>query len=177
MKSNWPPTPTWGGTSATPWKWPISFREFRLSWIEEPLMPHEVESHAELKRRCPWQRWSCGEHSYTKWDFKLLLNRRAVDILQPDANQTGGITEMIKICALAEAAGLPVMPHSNETHNTHVVFSRAAHVCPRIEYFPDVEPDTGNELFGSYIAVCRKRTRAGCKRPTSLAWASPSMKR
>ena len=106
-----------------------------------------------------------------------LLNRRAVDILQPDANQTGGITEMIKICALAEAAGLPVMPHSNETHNTHVVFSRAAHVCPRIEYFPDVEPDTGNELLGSYIAVCRKRTRAGCKRPTSLAWASPSMKR
>ncbi len=122
-------------------------RDYRLSWIEEPLMPHEVESYAELKRRCPWQRWSCGEHSYGKWDFKDLLDRRAVDVLQPDANRTGGITEMVKICALAEAAGLPVMPHSNEAHNTQVVFSRAAHVCPRIEYFPNVEPDTGNELF------------------------------
>jgi L-rhamnonate dehydratase len=122
-------------------------RDFRLSWIEEPLMAHEVESYAELKRRCPWQRWSCGEHSYGKWDFKDLVDRRVVDILQPDANRTGGITEMIKICALAEAAGLPVMPHSNEAHNTHVVFSRPPHVCPRIEYFPNVEPDTGNELF------------------------------
>ena len=122
-------------------------RDYQLSWIEEPLMPHELDSYRELKRRCPWQRWSCGEHSYGKWDFKDLVDRRIVDILQPDANRAGGITEMIKICALAEAAGLPVMPHSNEAHNTQIVFSRPANVCPSIEYFPNVEPDTGNELF------------------------------
>jgi len=127
-------------------------RDYRVSWIEEPLMPHELDCYAELKRRCPWQRWSCGEHSYGKWDFKDLLDRRAVDILQPDANRAGGITEMIKICALAEAAGVPVMPHSNEPHNTQVVFSRAPNVCPRIEYFPNVEPDTGNELFWKLFA-------------------------
>ena len=122
-------------------------RDYRLSWIEEPLMPHDVDSYVELKQRCPWQRWSCGEHSFGKWEFKDLLDRRAADILQPDANRAGGITELIKICTLAESAGVPVMPHSNEPHNTHVVFSRAANVCPRIEYFPNVEPDTGNELF------------------------------
>lgn len=122
-------------------------RKYDLSWIEEPLMPHEVEGYLELKRRCPWQRWSCDEHSYGKWDFRDLIDRRAVDILQPDLNRTGGITEGIKICALAEAAGLPVVPHSNEAHNLHVVFSRSTHVCPVVEYFPDVEPDTGNELF------------------------------
>ena len=122
-------------------------RELRLSWIEEPLMPHEVDGYVELKNRCPWQRWSCGEHSYTKWDFKQLIDRRAVDILQPDSNRVGGITEMRKICAMAEAAGLPVVPHSNEPHNLHIIFSQAAHVCPVVEYFPDVEPDTGNELF------------------------------
>jgi L-rhamnonate dehydratase len=123
------------------------FREYNLSWIEEPLMPHEVEGYLELKRRCPWQRWSCGEHSYGKWDFRELIDRRVVDILQPDINRAGGITEAIKICAIAEAAGLPVVPHSNEAHNLHVIFSRSAHVCPVVEYFPDVEPDTGNELF------------------------------
>jgi L-alanine-DL-glutamate epimerase-like enolase superfamily enzyme len=122
-------------------------RDFQLSWIEEPLMPHEVEGYVELKRRCPGQRWSCGEHSYTKWDFQQLIGLRAADILQPDANRAGGITETIKICALAEAAGLPVVPHSNEAHNLHVTFSRPAHVCPVVEYFPNVEPDTGNELF------------------------------
>ena len=120
---------------------------YNLSWMEEPLMPHDIEGYLELKRRCPWQRWSCGEHSYGKWDFKQLIDRRVVDILQPDINRAGGITEALKICAMAEAAGLPVVPHSNEAHNLHVIFSRAAHVCPVVEYFPDVAPDTGNELF------------------------------
>ncbi len=122
-------------------------REFNLSWIEEPLMPDDIDGYVELAHRCPWQRWSCGEHSYTKWDFKELIDRRAVDLLQPDTNRAGGITEVRKICALAEAAGLPVIPHSNEAHNLHIVFSQPTHVCPLVEYFPHVEPDTGNELF------------------------------
>ncbi len=127
-------------------------REYNLAWMEEPLMPHDVEGYVELKRRCPWQRWSCGEHSYGKWEFYELMRRRVVDILQPDVNRVGGITEAIKICAMAEAAGLPVVPHSNEAHNLHVIFSRAANVCPVVEYFPDVEPDTGNELFWKMFA-------------------------
>jgi L-alanine-DL-glutamate epimerase-like enolase superfamily enzyme len=122
-------------------------RDYNLSWIEEPLMPHEIEGYLELKHRCPWQRWSCGEHSYGKWDFDQLIRHRVVDILQPDVNRVGGITEVLKICAMAEAAGLPVVPHSNEAHNLHVAFSRSPHVCPVVEYFPNVEPDTGNELF------------------------------
>ena len=122
-------------------------RPYRLSWIEEPLMPEQIERYAELRERAPWQRWSCGEHAYGKWEFKQLIDRRATDVLQPDVNRVGGITEARKICALAEAAGLPVVPHSNEAHNLAIVFSQHAHVCPVVEYFPNVEPDTGNELF------------------------------
>lgn len=122
-------------------------QEFNLSWIEEPLLPHEIAGYMELKRRCPQQRWSCGEHLYGKWEFKDWIERGGTDILQFDVNRVGGITEALKICALAEAAGLPVIPHSNEAHNLHVIFSRAPHVCPLVEYFPEVEPDTGNELF------------------------------
>lgn len=122
-------------------------QEFNLSWIEEPLMPHEIAGYIELKRRCPQQRWSCGEHLYGKWEFKDWIEQRGTDIVQFDVNRAGGITEALKICAMAEAAGLPVIPHSNEAHNLHLIFSRASHVCPLVEYFPDVEPDTGNELF------------------------------
>lgn len=122
-------------------------REYRVSWIEEPLPAQDVDGYVELKLRCPWQRWSTGEHLYSKWEFQEFIARRAADILQPDANRCGGITEMRKICAIAEAAGLPVIPHSNEAHNLAVVFSQAPHVCPMVEYFPPVEPDTGNELF------------------------------
>jgi L-alanine-DL-glutamate epimerase-like enolase superfamily enzyme len=122
-------------------------RDYQVSWIEEPLMPQEVDGFVELKQRCGWQRWSAGEHLYGKWEFADWIARRAVDVLQPDVNRCGGITEAVKICALAESAGLPVIPHSNEAHNIQVTFSRSAHVCPMVEYFPDVEPDTGNELF------------------------------
>jgi L-rhamnonate dehydratase len=122
-------------------------REFGLSWIEEPLMPEQVDRYAELRLRLPWQRWSCGEHSYTKWDFADLIRLRATDILQPDLNRTGGLTEGRKIAALAETAGLPLVPHSNEAHNLALVFSQSPNVCPVVEYFPNVEPDTGNELF------------------------------
>ena len=122
-------------------------REFRLSWIEEALMPHDTEGYAELRRRVPWQRWSSGEHSSTKWDFAEAIAARATDILQPDINRAGGLTEGRKIAALAEVSGLPLVPHSNEAHNLALTFSQAAHVCPVVEYFPDVNPDTGNELF------------------------------
>lgn len=122
-------------------------RDFNLSWIEEPLMPQLVDRYAELRKATPGQRWSCGEHSYTKWDFEELISKSAIDILQPDFNRAGGFTEARKICALAETAGLPVFPHSNEAHNTAVIFSQSASVCPVVEYFPNVLPDTGNELF------------------------------
>jgi L-alanine-DL-glutamate epimerase-like enolase superfamily enzyme len=120
---------------------------FNLSWIEEALMPQLVHLYADLRAARPHQRWSCGEHSYTKWDFEELIRSRAVDILQPDFNRAGGLTEARKICALAETAGLPVYPHSNEVHNLAIIFGQSGHVCPVVEYFPQVEPDTGNELF------------------------------
>lgn len=128
-------------------------REYDLHWIEEPLMPYDVEGYVYLRTRCPWQLWSCGEHSYTKWDFAELLRRQAVDIIQPDANRMGGITELMKVCAMAEASGIPVIPHSTDLHNLHVIFSQAPHVCPLIEYFPDLAEDAaGNTLFRSVFS-------------------------
>jgi L-rhamnonate dehydratase len=118
--------------------------EFDLAWLEEPLPPHDVAGYARLRRAIPI-RLAAGEHVYTRYGFRQLIESGAVDYLQPDANRAGGITEMRKICALAQAYDLQLLPHSNEAHNLHVV---AAHVnCPMVEYFPPVEPDTGNELF------------------------------
>lgn len=119
-------------------------QEYRLSWIEEPLQPHDLEGYRQLSRRSRIP-IAAGEHLYTRWGVKPFLERNALSLLQPDANRTGGISEMLKICGLAAACGIPVAPHSNEAHNLHIVASQA--VCPFLEYFPDVEPDTGNEIF------------------------------
>jgi L-alanine-DL-glutamate epimerase-like enolase superfamily enzyme len=56
----------------------------------------------------------------------------------------GGITQAVKICALAEAFGLPVVPHAGQVHNYHVVASQPA--CPMAEYFPPNAIEVGNEL-------------------------------
>jgi L-rhamnonate dehydratase len=119
-------------------------RPYRLSWIEEPFPPDELGSYIELRRKSE-TRISHGEHESTIYGFKQLIDLGTADILQPDGNRVGGITAMKKICALAEAASLPIFPHSNEAHNFHVIISQ--NNCPLVEYFPDVEPDTGNELF------------------------------
>ncbi|HEX7115169.1 MAG TPA: enolase C-terminal domain-like protein [Steroidobacter sp.] len=119
-------------------------RKYRLAWIEEPFMPDDIESYVRFREQSQTP-VSLGEHEYTKHGFYELIRRGAADILQPDCNRVGGITEMKKVCALAEAVGLPVYPHSNEAHNLHVILSQSN--CPLVEYFPDVEPDTGNELF------------------------------
>jgi L-alanine-DL-glutamate epimerase-like enolase superfamily enzyme len=119
-------------------------RPYRLAWIEEPFMPDEIASYVKFCERSQTP-VSMGEHEYTKYGFQQLIDRGAADILQPDCNRVGGITEMKKICAMAEAAGLPVYPHSNEAHNFHIIVTQ--NNCPLVEYFPDVEPDTGNELF------------------------------
>lgn len=119
-------------------------RPYRLKWIEEPLLADDLDGYAHLAEKCPIP-VSLGEHAYTKWGFRELIERRATRILQPDANRVGGISELVKITALAEAHHLEVIPHSNEAHNLHVIAARPN--CPIMEYFPDVEPDTGNELF------------------------------
>jgi L-rhamnonate dehydratase len=119
-------------------------RPYRLAWIEEPFLPDDFASYVKLCAKSQTL-ISCGEHEYTKQGFQHLIEIGAADILQPDANRVGGITEMKKVCALAEAAGLPIYPHSNEAHNFHVILSQTN--CPLVEYFPNVEPDTGNELF------------------------------
>lgn len=119
-------------------------REYNLSWIEEPFLPDDLDSYARFTAASQ-TRISMGEHETSLYGYQTLIEKRVADILQPDCNRVGGITAMKKICALAEAAHIPIYPHSNEAHNLHIIVSQ--NNCPLIEYFPDVEPDTGNEIF------------------------------
>ena len=68
-----------------------------------------------------------------------------MDYIQVDTNRGGGITQARKICALAEAHSIPVVPHAGQMHNYHV--SMASLNCPISEFFPQVDVEVGNELF------------------------------
>jgi L-alanine-DL-glutamate epimerase-like enolase superfamily enzyme len=63
------------------------------------------------------------------------MDAEAVDVLQPDIYWAGGITEMLKICALASTYDLPVIPHGHSTPaSAHLIASQPVGVCPLLEY-------------------------------------------
>jgi L-rhamnonate dehydratase len=117
---------------------------FNLRWLEEPVIPDDIQGYAALKAmgRVPI---SGGEHEFTLFGFRDLLEAKALDYIQFDTNRVGGITAARKIAALAEAHQVPVIPHAGQMHNFHVVM--ASYNSPMAEFFPAVDVEIGNELF------------------------------
>jgi len=123
----------------------IPFLErFNLRWLEEPLLPDDIHGYAELRRmaRTPI---AGGEHEFTIYGFRELIEVGSVDYIQFDTNRVGGLTQARKIAALAEAHSIPVVPHAGQMHNYHIVM--ASLNSPMAEFFPPVDVEVGNELF------------------------------
>jgi L-alanine-DL-glutamate epimerase-like enolase superfamily enzyme len=117
---------------------------YRLRWLEEPVIPDDLRGYVALKAmgRIPI---AGGEHAFTQYEIRDLLEQRAVDYVQIDTNRVGGISQARKIAALAESFAVPVVPHAGQMHNYHIVM--ASLNCPIAEYFPPVDVEVGNELF------------------------------
>ncbi len=117
---------------------------FRLRWLEEPVIPDDTRGYRELKQygRVPI---AGGEHEFTIFGFRELLEANALDYIQFDTNRVGGISQARKISALAESFQVPVVPHAGQMHNYHVVM--ASLNSPVAEFFPRVDVEVGNELF------------------------------
>jgi len=117
---------------------------FQLRWLEEPVIPDDVGGYVALKS-LGMVPIAGGEHEFTSYGFRDLLERKAVDYIQFDTNRVGGITQARKIAALAESYSVPVIPHAGQMHNFHIVM--ASFNSPMAEYFPAVDVEIGNELF------------------------------
>lgn len=130
---------------------------FHLRWLEEPVIPDDIRGYADLKS-CARIPIAGGEHEFTLYGLRELLEARALDYIQFDINRVGGITQARKIAALAEAHSVPVIPHAGQMHNYHVVM--ASLNSPMAEYFPVVDVEVGNELFW-YIFQGEPRAKDG----------------
>lgn len=99
--------------------------EYNLKWIEEALPPDDYWGYAKLKKQVPPRMLvTTGEHEATRWGFRLLLDMECADILQPDVGWCGGITELSKISAMADANGALVIPHGSSVYSYHFVATR-----------------------------------------------------
>jgi L-rhamnonate dehydratase len=107
--------------------------EFDLEWIEECLPPDDYDGYAELKRALTGICLvTTGEHEYTRYGFRELISRKCADILQPDINWVGGLTEARRIVAMASAYDLPVIPHGSSVFSYHLQYAFTN--CPLAEF-------------------------------------------
>jgi L-alanine-DL-glutamate epimerase-like enolase superfamily enzyme len=127
-------------------------------YLAQAALPHDdLAGHAELTRRVD-TRIAGAESVTTLHDALRWIERRAVDVLQPDPNRCGGLSELRRIAEAAELEGLQVVPHAWKTGLTLAACVHAGAAIPNMPYVEAFVP----ELFPSPL-------RAGLVRPEPLA--------
>lgn len=108
---------------------------YKPFWLEEPTAPEDTEGYARIKGETGIT-VAGGEHHYTRWQIKPLLDRKCLDWVQSDPDWCGGISEWLRICALArQYPGVRVVPHSDYIlSDCQCVASQDESLCPLLEY-------------------------------------------
>lgn len=122
--------------------------EQRVFWYEEPFLPEDVDAYAGLRGSMS-VRVAAGENEFGAQGFRELIRARAVDIVQPDASRCGGITEVVRVAALARQAQLAFAPHTwsdavTVMANAHVVAAHANGVTVEVD-------QTGNPFIDELL--------------------------
>ena len=121
-------------------------RPYNLKWLEDAFLPDTLDEYEHFRERVPWQTLATGEHWYGVYPFFHAAKEGLVDILQPDIIWCGGLTPLIKICHIAESAGLSVIPHGSggTAYGQHACYGLAA--VPMIECSGPVMTEPGVPL-------------------------------
>jgi L-talarate/galactarate dehydratase len=122
---------------------------YGLTWIEEPLDCYDAEGHAMLADKLDTA-IATGEMLTSTAEHRLLIERRSVDYIQPDAARVGGITQFLRIMALGEEAGLKLAPHF--AMEIHLHLSAAYALEAWVEHFDWLEP-----LFNERLRIADGR--------------------
>lgn len=111
--------------------------EFNLIWIEEPLDAYDFEGHAHLAQVLDTP-IATGEMLASVAEHKGLINANSCDIIQPDAPRVGGISQFLRLAALADERGLGLAPHF--AMEIHLHLAAAYPREPWVEHFDWLDP-------------------------------------
>lgn len=103
-----------------------------IYWWEEVLSPEDIEGYRRIRQAHPAVKWTTGEHEYTRYGFRPLIEERLIDVLQPDVMWVGGLTETLRIAAHASTLDIPVIPHGSGPYSYHFIASQTG--TPLCEY-------------------------------------------
>ncbi len=105
-------------------------KELEIHWWEEVLPPEDVNGYRQIRQAHPKLTWTTGEHEYTRFGFRPLIEDRLIDILQPDVMWVGGLTELLRIAAHASSLEIPIIPHGSGPYSYHFIASQTTlHLC------------------------------------------------
>lgn len=135
-----------------------ALRDLGFYWFEEPVMPEDYEGYKQVRAALPGLNIAAGEAEFTRYGHRELVARRCVDILQPEVASTGGISEFMKIAALANTFGIPVVPHVWGSDVLVAVDMHLVATLPDIpgglfQFEPMLEYDTTPNPFREHLLV------------------------
>ncbi|MEO7405103.1 MAG: enolase C-terminal domain-like protein, partial [Burkholderiales bacterium] len=134
-----------------------------IGWLEEPFPPHDATSY-RLASSFGSTPLAAGENHYTRYEFNAVLAAGDITIWQPDLSKTGGITEALRIAAMASAHKLPVHPH---TSMTGINMAASIHFLAAIEnggYF-EADVSKANKFRDELVSTPYKLDRDGNVHP------------
>lgn len=118
---------------------------FDLLWLEEPVPAYDLVGHGEVRQALTIPIAS-GETEYTRYGMRAMIEAKACDVLMPDLQRIGGLTEMRKVAHLAEAYNLPISTHIFTEQSLCIAGS--VENCISVEHMPWYTP-----LFNEKISV------------------------
>jgi len=107
--------------------------KYDVYWFEEPVPPEDIDGYMEVKQKSNIL-IAGGEDEFTRYGFREIITRRAMDILQPDLCAAGGFTEMMKIVAMASAWNVQLIPH---VWGTNVGLAASLQLFAALPHFPE----------------------------------------
>ena len=136
--------------------------EYDVYWFEEPVAPDDYEGHAKLAEQTSIP-IATGENEYTRYGFRDLIAHNAAVILNADAQILGGVTEFMKVAALAQAHDLDIAPHGDQNVHVHLVSAISNGLI--VEYYRDSVDPMWRKMYQQTLLLNNDGTLSPPDRP------------
>ena len=140
--------------------------KLNFAWFEEPLAPDDLDGYADMARALDMP-IAGGETEFTRFGFREIFSRKAMDIIQPNVTRSGGFTECMRIAAMAEAFHVPYAPHTGS--GTAVCMAAELHLAAALTNFliyehmqSDWSKTFNNPLRTGIVKQSAERFEKGC---------------
>jgi L-alanine-DL-glutamate epimerase-like enolase superfamily enzyme len=138
-----------------------AFERCNVSWFEEPVSSDDLDGLRSVRRATAID-VAAGEYGFDSWYFERMLNADAVDVIQADVSRCAGISEWMRIAAIAAAHGMQVSGHCAQSLHAHPACA-VRNVC-HLEYFAD-HAYVDRKLFDGVLSPVDGTLRPDLSRP------------